>query len=30
MDVVFVGSIVLMLIAVCAFAVGCERLGEKQ
>jgi len=29
MDVLYVGGIVIMLSAVCAFVVACEKLGGR-
>ena len=30
MDIVFIGAIVVFLLATCAFAAGCDRLGALQ
>ena len=30
MDILFVGAIVLFLLATCAFAAGCDKLGALQ
>ena len=30
MDIVFVGAIAAFLLATCAFAAGCAKLGERQ
>jgi hypothetical protein len=29
MDIVFIGAIAAFLLATCAFANGCEKLGER-
>ena len=30
MDIVFIGAIVVFLLATCAFAADCDRLGALQ
>lgn len=30
MDIVFIGAIGLLLLAACAFALACAKLGEPQ
>lgn len=30
MDIVYIAAIVVCLLVTCAFAVGCEKLGEKK
>ena len=30
MDSVFIGAIVVFLLATCAFAAGCDKLGAVQ
>lgn len=30
MDFVYIGAILLFLLVTCAFAIGCDKLGEKQ
>jgi hypothetical protein len=30
MDMLFIGAIVALLFVSCAFAIGCEKLGERR
>lgn len=30
MDVVYIGAIVVFLLLTCAFALACDRLGERS
>ena len=30
MDIVFIGAIVVFLLATCVFAAGCDKLGAVQ
>lgn len=30
MDIVYIGAIVAFLLATCAFAIGCDKLGGRR
>lgn len=30
MDMIFLGAIVAFLLATCALAIGCDKLGKRQ